>query len=47
MLKVWGRSSSINVQKVMWLVGELGLDHERFDVGAVPLAAPTHPSIST
>ena len=33
MLKVLGRTSSINVQKVMWLVGELGLDHERVDVG--------------
>ncbi len=33
MLKIWGRPNSINVQKVMWLVGELGLDHERFDVG--------------
>ena len=28
MLKVWGRRSSFNVQKVMWLVGELGLAHE-------------------
>ena len=27
MLKVWGRRSSFNVQKVMWLVGELGLEH--------------------
>jgi glutathione S-transferase len=25
MLKVWGRRSSFNVQKVLWLVGELGL----------------------
>ena len=25
MLKVWGRRSSFNLQKVMWLVGELGL----------------------
>ena len=33
MLKVWGRTNSINVQKVMWLVGELDLDHERVDVG--------------
>lgn len=28
MLKVWGRRSSANVQKVMWLVGELALPHE-------------------
>ena len=33
MLKVWGRATSINVQKVMWVIGELGLEHERFDVG--------------
>jgi len=28
MLKVWGRRSSANVQKVMWLIGELNLAHE-------------------
>ena len=33
MLKIWGRNTSINVQKVMWAVGELGLPHERIDVG--------------
>jgi glutathione S-transferase len=33
MLKVWGRTNSINVQKVMWAVGELGLEHERVDAG--------------
>ena len=33
MLKVWGRASSINVQKVMWAVGELGLPHQRIDAG--------------
>ena len=33
MLKVWGRKTSINVQKAMWAVGELGLEHERIDVG--------------
>ncbi len=33
MLKIWGRTNSINVQKVMWVVGELGLEHERVDVG--------------
>jgi glutathione S-transferase len=33
MLRVWGRTNSINVQKVMWAVGELGLAHERLDVG--------------
>ncbi|HEY5237699.1 MAG TPA: glutathione S-transferase family protein [Rhizomicrobium sp.] len=33
MLKIYGRRNSINVQKVMWAVGELGLAHERIDVG--------------
>jgi glutathione S-transferase len=33
MLKVWGRKTSINVQKVMWAVAELGLPHERIDAG--------------
>lgn len=33
MLKVWGRRSSFNVQKVMWLVGEFGLAHEHIDAG--------------
>ena len=33
MLKIWGRNTSINVQKVMWAIGELGMPHERIDVG--------------
>lgn len=33
MLKIWGRATSSNVQAVMWAVGELGLEHERLDVG--------------
>lgn len=33
MLKVWGRRSSFNVQKVLWLVGELGLVHEHIPAG--------------
>jgi glutathione S-transferase len=33
MLRIWGRNNSINVQKVMWAVGELGLEHERIDAG--------------
>ena len=32
-LKIWGRPNSINVQKVMWTVGELGIPHERIDAG--------------
>lgn len=33
MIKVLGRKNSSNVQKVMWTIGELGLAHERVDVG--------------
>src|SRR5262249_61675388 len=33
MLKVLGRRSSFNVQKVLWLVGELGLAHEHIAAG--------------
>ena len=33
MLKIWGRKTSSNVQKVMWTVGELALAHERIDAG--------------
>lgn len=32
-LRVWGRRNSFNVQKVMWLVGELELDHRHIDAG--------------
>lgn len=33
MLKIWGRRTSSNVQKVMWSVAELKLGHERIDLG--------------
>lgn len=33
MITVWGRKTSQNVFKVMWLIGELGLPHERIDAG--------------
>ena len=33
MIKIWGRNTSVNVQKVMWATGELDLPHERVDVG--------------
>jgi len=33
MLKVWGRKNSMNVQKVMWALAELGLPNERIDAG--------------
>jgi glutathione S-transferase len=32
-LKIWGRVSSVNVQKVVWCADELELDYERIDVG--------------
>jgi len=32
-LKIWGRKNSSNVQKTMWAVGELGIAHERLDIG--------------
>jgi glutathione S-transferase len=33
MLRIWGRKNSINVQKVMWAVGELGIEAERIEAG--------------
>jgi glutathione S-transferase len=33
MLKLWGRINSINVQKVLWALGELKLPCERIDAG--------------
>lgn len=33
MLTVWGRRSAFNVQKVLWLIDELGLDHKHIDAG--------------
>jgi len=33
MLEIWGRKNSSNVIPVMWAVGELGLDHTRYNVG--------------
>ena len=33
MLKIWGRTNSLNVQKAMWTVGELAIPHERIDAG--------------
>src|SRR5215471_5995055 len=33
MLKVWGRRSSFNVQKVLWFLGELGLVYEHIPAG--------------
>ena len=33
MLTIYGRTNSINVQKVMWCIGELGIPHKRVDAG--------------
>jgi len=33
MITVWGRTNSINVQKVMWAIGELGLECQRVEAG--------------
>jgi glutathione S-transferase len=33
MLTVWGRRNSFNLQKVMWLVGELELPHTHIPAG--------------
>jgi len=33
MLKIWGRTNSINVQKVLWCCAELGLKFDRVDAG--------------
>jgi glutathione S-transferase len=32
-LRIWGRSNSINVQKVLWCCGELDIRYQRVDVG--------------
>jgi glutathione S-transferase len=32
-LKIWGRANSVNVQKVLWCLGELDLGYERIDAG--------------
>lgn len=33
MLKIWGRTNSINVQKVLWCCAELDLKYDRIDAG--------------
>ena len=35
MLKIWGHERSSNVQKVRWLLDELGLEYEPIDLGGV------------
>ena len=33
MLRIWGRTTSSNVQKVLWCCAELGIGYERVDLG--------------
>ena len=33
MLTIWGRLNSHNVKKVAWLAQEIGLPHQRIDMG--------------
>ncbi|MEQ1515564.1 MAG: glutathione S-transferase family protein [Usitatibacteraceae bacterium] len=33
MLKIWGRLTSVNVQKVVWCADELGVKYERIEAG--------------
>jgi glutathione S-transferase len=43
MIKIWGRKTSSNVQKVMWAIGEMKLPHERVDIGG-PFGGNKEPS---
>jgi len=33
MIRIWGRTNSVNVKKALWCLDELGLEYERFDAG--------------
>jgi glutathione S-transferase len=33
MLKIWGRTNSVNVQKVLWCLAEIDVPYERVDAG--------------
>ncbi len=33
MLKLWGRTNSVNVQKAIWVLAETGAPHQRIDAG--------------
>src|SRR5213593_1219122 len=33
MLKIWGRTNSVNVKKALWALEELGLKYERINAG--------------
>src|SRR5260370_17919299 len=32
-IRIWGRANSVNVQKALWCLSELGLSYERIDAG--------------
>jgi glutathione S-transferase len=36
MIEFWGRKNAYNVQKVSWMLAELGLDYRHYDVGSSP-----------
>ena len=35
MIEVWGRANSVNVQKVLWCLGELEMPFDRYDAGGL------------
>ena len=43
MLKLWGRNSSSNVQKVRWLCAELNISYAQTEVGG-PFGGNNEPS---
>lgn len=36
MIEFWGRTNAYNVQKVSWMLAELGLEFDHYDVGSKP-----------
>ena len=48
MLTIWGRSNSVNVQKVLWCCEELSLGHVRIDAGGAfgVVATPEYLSLN-
>lgn len=36
MIELWGRNNAYNVLKVLWTLGELGLDYRHYEVGSSP-----------
>jgi glutathione S-transferase len=43
MLRIWGRATSSNVMKILWLCEELGIPFERMDIGG-PFGGTQEPS---